>query len=176
MVLSIVKDHQLVYDAAQLHRAHGSIGASTKDGSVSFLAVIFVIVVLVLAGSNTKAVFANLASFLWRFLIAALATVIFIPSEAKYRYFSFFRVILASNEISTWTDVGIEFYESLIFLDIFHSLVMESIHSGIFHLSATWLSDRFIFIYICGNAIVLFIGFFRCLYNRSVSLFPKRHP
>jgi hypothetical protein len=48
-----------------------------------FLLVIFVIVVLVLAGADTKAFFADLAVFLWRFLLATLAAVIFCSFGSK---------------------------------------------------------------------------------------------
>jgi hypothetical protein len=62
MVLYTVKHHQLVHDDAQLHQAHVSIEAPTKDCSVSFLAVIFVIPVLTLVSDKSSSFFCGFNS------------------------------------------------------------------------------------------------------------------
>jgi hypothetical protein len=79
----IVNHHQLIHDDAQLHPARVSIEASTKEGSASFLAVIFVIAVLALADSNTKSSFADFAIFLLAFLIANPVSFIFYSFGSK---------------------------------------------------------------------------------------------
>jgi hypothetical protein len=86
MVLSVLSGYQLVDDDAQLHPARVSIGAYTEDGSVSCLADILIIAVLVLEGANTKA-FLRISPCVWRFRFTALAAVIVLPLAAKLLMF-----------------------------------------------------------------------------------------
>jgi hypothetical protein len=51
--------YQLVNDDAQFHPSQVSMEASPKDGSVSVLAAIFVIVILARAGANAKSFVAD---------------------------------------------------------------------------------------------------------------------
>jgi hypothetical protein len=97
---------------------------STKDGSVSFLPVIFLIVVLALAAASTKFVCPDLAVSCWTFLIATFLGAIFCSFGSENTDAFVVRVVLASDDISTHTEVGIDFYDSLFFFDIFSCLVL----------------------------------------------------
>jgi hypothetical protein len=55
MVFCFLNHHQLVNDDAQLRPAKVSIEAFPKDGSVSLFAVVFVVVVVVLARASANA-------------------------------------------------------------------------------------------------------------------------